>query len=150
MTETSSTTPLSPFHTLKIGEESREIKMTFGLLSELAAQFNDVDDVATVTLNHGLRDYLVTLVLSERDKQGMITEPFSLWDSPMSIEEGESLLKWVVAHVFDFFLKSLEGTVELSETNQTRLTDLKSFVAGSMTSVSAMESAGPSTPPPAS
>lgn len=98
---------MSEIHTVTIGGESQEIKMTMGLLNELARTVGDIDRVGEISFDQELREAVLTVLLSKRDNKGIITEPLVLFTLDMTPEDTLELLDWVGSHVTDFLLKSL-------------------------------------------
>lgn len=116
---------------IKVGEQTKEIKMSFGLLNELAKKVGDIDAVPMLNIDPDLREGILTSVLSERDGRGNITEPVNLFQLDMDPEDAILLVEWVGAHILDFFLKSLEKTKTLMEDQEERIKALMPTSSGS-------------------
>lgn len=106
---------------ITINGKAKDLKMTFGLLNEMARTIEDVDNVPLLAIDADLREKALIALLSERDERGRITEEFNLFTIDASPEEILDLLDWAGAHVTDFFLKSLEKAKVLMDGNMDRI-----------------------------
>ncbi len=93
----------------------KKIFMSFGLLNQLSAIGGDLTTLPLLQSDPALRDALFALTLSSRNAEGQITKAYNpdAEEFSFSIDQGESLLAWVVAHLQDFFLKRLKCQLEL-------------------------------------
>lgn len=123
--------------TIKIGEEDRKIKMTYGLLDQLCNTAGEVEDSMMFTLDKDLRAEALRLLLSERDKEGVIKKPVNMFTLDVDPEEVEALLDWAGVHVLDFFLRAMTKAKEHSESRK----DLLSTLNGGEDSASQTQSA---------
>lgn len=125
---------------IRIGEEDREILMSFGLLNELTKLIGDPGTVAAVAINPELRDEVLRLVLAERKRSGKVIKPLEdVEDIDADYEDIERLLKWVMGHVLGFFVRLLQTTKEVAEGHKVEMGDLVSSLVGSETSASKTE-----------
>lgn len=109
---------LNDHFTMRVGENSRDIKMTFGLLNELVRTVGDIEAVAEISFNTDLRDEVLSQVFSERNKDGRIEEKVTLFNLDVDPDEVVGLLEWVGSHVTDFLLKQMVRTKSLMEKHQ--------------------------------
>lgn len=92
--------------TITVNGETRQIKMTYGLLNTLIRLIGDVDNVVQIGLVNEVRDAALTVLLSVRGPDGtVITEinPAFIDADPAEIAD---LLFWSQEHLMDFFLKT--------------------------------------------
>lgn len=106
---------------VKLGAETREVKMSFGLLNEISRKVGDMDAIPEMALNADLRDEVLISLLSKRDSRGRITEEISFFELDATPEQISVLIEWAGAHVADFFLTSLEKTKNLIEQREGRI-----------------------------
>ena len=104
---------MNPTYTVTIGGTETELKMSYGLLNEVARVVGDIEAIPQIAYDIELRTALLTAVLSKRDKKGKITEEADLFNLDMDGEEVIDLLNWVGEHVLDFFIKSLTRAKKL-------------------------------------
>lgn len=107
-----------------IGDETKKIKMSFGLLNECAKVIGDIDNITEISLNPEIRDRLLIEVLSARDEMGVITDPISVFNLDMTPEAVITLLDWVGSHVADFFLNSMTRVKDLLTSREEKLKSL--------------------------
>lgn len=93
----------------------KKIFMSFGLLNQLSAIGGTIQDLPLLQSESSIRDAVFALTLSTRDSEGKILKAYhpDSEDFQLSIEQGELLLAWVVAHLQDFFIKRLKCQQEL-------------------------------------
>lgn len=113
-----------------LGDASTEVFMSYGLLNEIVTMVNDIDSVATIGVDHELRNNVLNALLAERDEDGNIVANVNWYKMSLSPEEMNRLIAWVSEHVFDFFLKSFENANSLKEANEERLKKLLSSLDG--------------------
>lgn len=106
---------------VSIDGESREIKMSFGLLNELSRKIGDLDAIPMLAIDPDLRESVLISLLSKRDKKGKITEEFSFFEAGLTVEDVSNLIDWAGGHVADFFLTSLEKGKALIADREARL-----------------------------
>jgi hypothetical protein len=106
----------TPDHfTMRVGENTRDLKMTFGLLNELVQTVGDIEAVAEISFNSDLRNEILSQVFSERNKDGRIEEKVTLFNLDVDPDEVVGLLEWVGSHVTSFLLKQMMQTKSLME-----------------------------------
>lgn len=131
-----------------IGEDTREIFMSYGLLNELSKIAGSPEVIAAVAVDAELRDNMMIAVLAERKKSGKIVTPIEDLDEvEISYQDAEKLLKWALEHTMGFFMRSLENVAEMTESHQEVMAELMSSLDGQLDSASPMPSAGSSTSP---
>jgi len=113
MTKTTEIAKVEDMLEITIGGKPVEIKMTFGLLNELARRVGDIDDVAQISYDPDLREAMLVSLLSGRDAKGKIVEELSVFNLDMTTDDVMELLDWAGAHVADFFLSSLTNAKTL-------------------------------------
>jgi len=118
--------------TIKVDGKERDIKMTFGLLNNLCRKVGDIDGAATIMMNVDLRDGVLIELLSDRDKNGRITEPLDLNTLNVDMDAVVDLVDWTQEHVLDFFLKGLEKAKGLQDRNLHRIKALMPTKDGSL------------------
>lgn len=91
---------------ITIGGEERSIKMTYGLLNEMCNLAGEAEDALLFNMNKELRAEALRLLLSERDKEGVIKKDFNLFLLEADPDDILELLDWAGTHVLDFFLKA--------------------------------------------
>lgn len=102
-------------------DTEREIKMSFGLLNNLCRKVGDIEAASIIALDTNLRDAVLIELLSTRDAKGKIIEPIDLDTLDVEPDAIIDLIDWAGSHVLDFFLKGLERTKKLQESNTTRV-----------------------------
>ena len=98
---------------VNIGNDTKAIKMSYGLLNECSKIIGDIDGIADIALNSDVRDRLLVEVLSDRNEMGKIVDPILIFNLEMEAEDVLTLLDWVGSHVADFFLSSMTRTKDL-------------------------------------
>jgi hypothetical protein len=111
-----------------IGDEKRELFMSFGLLNESTRLVGDLNRVAAIGLNPDLSIQILAAVLAPRDAKGRIADDFVLPE--MSPENAEQILDWVKEHVLDFFIRRLRKTLTLVDQNAEQLKAIGSSLTG--------------------
>lgn len=106
---------------ITLGGENLEVKMSFGMLNEIARQVGSIELIGEIAIDPNLRDSVITSLLSKRDAKGKIIEQVNLFTLDMETDEVTALLHWAGGHVADFFLNSLEKTKTLLEDREGRL-----------------------------
>lgn len=109
---------MSEIHTVTLGGKQHEIKMTMGMLNELARVIGDVENVAEVSFNQDLREACLNTLLAKRDSDGNITKPLAMFNLDMSPDATLELLDWAGSHVTDFLLKSLTNAKTMMDSRK--------------------------------
>ena len=132
-----------------IGEEERELFMSYALLNRLARLVgNKSSDVSAIFVEPEIQSDILVMVLAPR-KKGKVDPNFDMDEVPLDTETAGQILEWVGGHVMDFFLKGLERTLALGQATAERAKGLTSSLPGMEDSTSSNPSAGPSTQSPA-
>jgi hypothetical protein len=106
------------YHTIKVGNESREIFMSYALLNLLAGYVVNLERLVTLHTDPYMHERLVTILLAPRDEKGRPQlekeedgdlVPFDLFSTNISRKEVDALMAWVEAHLLDFFMKGMEA-----------------------------------------
>lgn len=123
--------------TIKVGDEDREVFMSFGLLNELSIIVADPSRIGTMIIDPELRSKVLKACLAVRKKSGKIEKAVEdLDDVDISIEDVEKLIGWAMDHVMGFFLRALQKATTLSDEYRTQAEALLSSVTGSASSPS--------------
>lgn len=117
---------MDKFIDVTVNGEIRELKMTYGLVNELARVIGDIDAIPMIGIEADLRDEVMKVLLAKRDSRGNVKETPDLFNLDIEIDQVQELLSWVGEHVLDFFLISLERGKELGKKNEDRLKALTS------------------------
>jgi len=115
---------------VKIGGEPQEVKMTYGLLNELARVIGDIDVIPMIGIEADVRDSIIRAIFSKRDAQGKIKQEVDIFNFDIDVDDLQDLLEWVGGHVLDFFLTSLERGKINGEKQEKRLKALTSISSG--------------------
>lgn len=107
--------------------QSREIKMSFGMLNHLARLVGVVDNVPAIATDPDLQSAIMQVVLAKRSEKGKILEPIDLDEVDMSIDDVRAILDWVSEHLFDFFLKGLEKAKQIIVDRKDQLKNLNNL-----------------------
>lgn len=106
------------------GDTVREIRMTFGLLTECAQHIGDVDRLPLIALDPELQISILNSLLSERDAEGKVVKPASLYQESLSPEMVGDILEWVGEHVADFLLRNIARMKSLLDTRKDQISSL--------------------------
>ena len=128
--------------TVQIGEEERELFMSYALLNRLARYIgNEHADVTSIFINPEAQHQVLVEILAPR-KNGKIAQGFDLENIELTREVADEIIEWAGAHVMDFFLRGLEKTAALGQANQKRALSLTSSLSGMQALASNTLSAG--------
>lgn len=111
----------------KLGD--REIKMTYGLLQNLASRFKDLGQVENLSLDSNLQNDLINEVLSERDDNGQKKNPEKDYSLTLSVTDGEALMEWISGHIIDFFISRLQAQTAAAEKLKPLVEELQKTIA---------------------
>jgi hypothetical protein len=121
---------------ITMGDQKREVFMSYGLLNELLILVGSLERVGIIGVDPTLRNDILTCVLTERDANGK-AQPFSFTGIRLSAATVHTIIEWVGSHVIDFFLTQVENTLKvMGGKNAERLlgtTNLMSSSSGSAT-----------------
>jgi hypothetical protein len=109
-------------------EGKRTIKMTYGLIQNLANYFKNLEQVENMSIDTSLQNILINEVLAERDENGQRTEPLKNYALDLSIAEGEKLMEWIMGHVLDFFISQLRAQTKAVERMKPLMEEIKKTV----------------------
>lgn len=109
-------------------EGKRTIKMTYGLIQNLANYFKNLEQVENMSIDTSLQNILINEVLAERDENGQRTEPLKNYALDLSIAEGEKLMEWIMGHVLDFFISQLRAQTKAVERMKPLMEEMKRTV----------------------
>jgi hypothetical protein len=130
----------SDYFEIKIGDEDREIFMSYGLLNQMAALIGDPSQVVRISLDPDLRSEILRLALAKRKKSGKVLEEVEdVEDIDASYAEIEALLKWCMEHVLGFFVRLMSASRDVAADQKTAMADLVSSLDGSLISPSETE-----------
>jgi hypothetical protein len=96
---------LSPVLDILLGDETRRVKMTFGLLNRLALGSGGSEGLELLFTDAEIQERMLLEVLAERDEDGRVTRLTNLDVYDLSSEEGLKILNWAVEHLMDFFVR---------------------------------------------
>jgi hypothetical protein len=114
MTTTTAEAPKSRYE-MKVGDETREVFMSFALLNELTPLVGGPERMAEFDFDAILREHTVLLCLGQRDERKKLVEDQILPELDLDATEG--LLDWVKEHVLSFFLRRLMKNIEAFDKN---------------------------------
>lgn len=85
------------------------VLMSFGLLNKLSAMLGDLKSLPDIYLVPELQDTILYEILIPRDEFGTPSQPYRLFQfaDQLSPDQGQMIIEWVEAHLYDFFLKRL-------------------------------------------
>ena len=95
-----------------LGQDDKEIFMSFGLLSDLTTVVVDVDTLAHIHVVPEVRAEVLKVVLSERNERGEITVEHTAYTVPMIPHDAKALLNWIHQHVAAYFMHALQNMTE--------------------------------------
>lgn len=133
---------LSPYKSINVDGEEREIFMSFGLLDTLCRIIGDPSNVAQVHVNFELREQVLKETLAERKKSGKLVKHVDVDELDISIEDVEDLISWASEHVLVFFIRSLSKVAEMTRKTEGPIKDLVSSFPGLSDSALSKESSG--------
>lgn len=131
---------------VRIGEEEKRIKWTYGLSTDIQRLIPGVEDAIAMLARPELSDYVLRRCLTE--KKGFVKAEAELI-APETIDEIEPddvlmVLEWVQAHLLYFFGTSAEYTHRHMQTFKETLGRLNPSTDGSQVSTLETPAAGPS------
>lgn len=113
---TPNTTPDKTF-TLVVGDQARELFMSYGLLDTLIRLVPDTDEIGNLYVDADKRKAVLEALVAERSKSGKIIQAFDIEDLEVDIEVVDALLQWAVEHLAGFFIRSMTNIAKLAEQN---------------------------------
>lgn len=100
---------------LTINGQPVELFMSYGMLTSLAKSIPSLDVIPAIIADNDSRDAFLDVLLSKRDKNGVVLEARKASECEISIEDVEKALVWAQDHLMDFFLRGLQRAQALSE-----------------------------------
>lgn len=136
--------PLS--FTVHNGEETLDIKMTYGLFNEIMHVIPDPQNISELLItDQGLRDYVLRRMLTGNkrvEKEEDLIDPFTL---ELDLQEVNDLILWVGDHILYFFTTSMTKVMTLGEKYEPTIRQLAQSKNGSENKDSKEDSSGSST-----
>lgn len=102
--------PVNPYSktlTLSLNGEETTLKMTFGLLNQIASTMTGLEDAQMLILDNERLTDMLNLVIAKRDEEGRITKdsPDLRFGDPIELDDYEKLTEWSMGHVMHFFVR---------------------------------------------
>jgi hypothetical protein len=107
---------LSDRLTITVNDQPTEIFMSGGLIRRLAA-YTTFEDVAGIYGDYQVQEILIIEALSPRSQRGVPLEELNIDKFNISMTEAEKLIEWIVEHITDFFINSVEQALKFQERN---------------------------------
>lgn len=103
--------------TIKVttGGDTREIKMTWGMLTLLSSYLTDMGQVENLNLDSGLQSTLINELVAERDENGEKINNRKNYAMEMSMEEGKRVTEWMLEHISNFFISQLQAQLDAAK-----------------------------------
>lgn len=120
---------------VKIGDEEREIFMSFGLVAELARLVGSIERITNIDLDPDTAMMVLDACLVPRDSRGKPRDP-DFQAPSMDNETAAKILSFAGDHVLNFFIRGLRRGLGRIETNQGNLKEVASLLSSSATSLS--------------
>ena len=101
---------------LKIGEEVRTIKMSYGLFNEIMTVIPNPENIGDLLITDaGLRDYIVRRILTGNKKITTDEDLVDAFELDIDMDDLSDLVTWVGDHVLYFFMTSAAKTQKLGQ-----------------------------------
>lgn len=101
---------LSDSITVKVDDEDRVIKMSYGLLTLCTRVIKS--DIELSGADPEVRDLLLEIALTKREPTGKSIEEFKLPEHALSVGDMTKLFAWVQGHLIDFLSQTAKGLGE--------------------------------------
>lgn len=101
-----------------INGKTREVKMTFGLLNDLARAVGGLEEIQLVMMDNDRLMGLLNLVVADRDDKGRINHETSIDLSvgdAISLDTFEELSTWTLGHTMSFFVRRMKSVGAASQ-----------------------------------
>ena len=95
--------------------DTREIKMTWGMLTLLSSYFRDMGQIEQLNLDSNLQNTLINELIAERDEDGVRLNDRKNYALSLSMEEGKRISNWMMEHLSRFFISQLQEQIEASK-----------------------------------
>lgn len=109
---------------VKLGEDTKEIKMSYGLIQTLCGSFINFDQVGNFNFDMQVQKDLISEVLDDRDENFNRVNPNKNYAYLLDNEEGEKLTRWISDHIANFFISRLEAQTEAQKVLQNLIDNL--------------------------
>lgn len=106
---------LSDVLNVTVGEDTRAIKMTWGMLTLLSSYFTDMGQIENLNLDSGLQNTLINELVAERDEDGVRINSHKNYALDMTMEEGKRVSRWMMEHLSNFFISQLQEQIEATK-----------------------------------
>lgn len=139
MTEAKVERPDANF-TYKAGNVEKKIFMSFGLLDTIARKIGDIEKLFAVGADLELNQIVMSHLLTLNEKGRPEPTKYDAFESTEGVdfEDLQRLLGWAAGHLTDFFIESLEQTMDNLERQRVKFSkikergeDLQSLLVGS-------------------
>lgn len=97
------------------GGDTREIKMTWGMLTLLASYLTDTGQIENISLDSGLQGTLINELVAERDEDGAKINNRKNYAMELTMEEGKKVTEWMLEHLSNFFISQLQAQLEATK-----------------------------------
>lgn len=97
------------------GGDTREVKMTWGMLTLLSGYFRDLGQIEQLNLDSNLQNKLINELIAERDEDGERINPRKNYALELSMDEGKRISNWMMEHLSRFFISQLQAQIETAE-----------------------------------
>lgn len=121
---------------IKVGESTKRLFMSFGLLNRLTVLIGGVDALPQMAGSPEVQERVLLEVFTERSKGQAPIPPASLDEIEVGLEDVARILDWVGDHIANFFMARTEKAVHQAKTQAERLQVLHSFAPGLVNSPS--------------
>lgn len=107
--------------TIKVGEDERELFMSYNLLRHLSSMFGAIQDLPMMASDVSLHAQFIGKILAgpelKYDETKLDDEIFE----QIPLDDVDKMTNWAVEHVTDFFLKRAESLLGAMTKNQDRI-----------------------------
>ena len=103
-------------YTVTVDGEPHDIKMTYGLLTEILKVIPSPDQITDlVVTDPGLREYVIRRMMTGNKRVRSEDDLVDTFDINIDVFELDGLVAWVAEHVLHFFMKSAAKTASVTE-----------------------------------
>lgn len=107
---------------VKLGDETHEVFMSYGLLNELTKIVGSPESVVQAHFDEVLRTKLLTALFTKRKKSGKPEgDSVDVSDLEISIEDVDAILTWALMHVTDFFVQGMLRSQEILKRQEAKI-----------------------------
>jgi len=104
-------------YTYKVGNEDREVFMSYALLNKLAALIGNVESIGNLMVDMDLQAKALKLLVAEEDYE------------KLSKDTATKLLEWVADHIMGFMISSFETLQGMTSKYKDRTDKLQAAAA---------------------